>query len=99
MYYIIKKMIVSPCISICKTDPVTGYCYGCGRSDEEKKIWKNEDTSNEWKETNLKDIQERMSGWQLESFKESYDHKKNKDYSKMLKEENLLFKSVQSKIN
>jgi len=28
-----------------------------------------------------------------------FDHKKNKDYSKMLKEENLLFKSVQSKIN
>ena len=81
MYNIIKKMIVSPCISICKTDPVTGYCYGCGRSDEEKKVWKNEDTSNEWKETNLKDIQERMSGWQLESFKESYDHKKNKGIS------------------
>ena len=81
MYYITKKMIVSPCISICKTDPVTGYCYGCGRSDEEKKIWKNEDTSNEWKESNLKDIQERMSGWQLESFKESYDHKKNKGIS------------------
>ena len=74
-------MIVSPCISICKTDPVTGYCYGCGRSDEEKKIWKNKDTSNEWKETNLKDIQQRMSGWQLESFKESYDHKKNKGIS------------------
>ena len=74
-------MIVSPCISICKTDPVTGYCYGCGRSDEEKKIWKNEYTSNEWKETNLKDIQERMSGWQLESFKESYNHKKNKGIS------------------
>ena len=74
-------MIVSPCISICKTDPVTGYCYGCGRSDEEKKIWKKEDTSDEWKETNLKDIQERMSGWQLESFKESYNHKKNKGIS------------------
>ena len=28
-----------------------------------------------------------------------FDHKKNKDHSKMLKEENLLFKSVQSKIN
>ena len=28
-----------------------------------------------------------------------FDHKKNKDYSKMLKEENFLFKSVQSKIN
>ena len=28
-----------------------------------------------------------------------FDHKKNNDYSKMLKEENLLYKSVQSKIN
>ena len=28
-----------------------------------------------------------------------FDHKKKKDYFKMLKEENLLFKSVQSKIN
>ena len=28
-----------------------------------------------------------------------FDHKKNKNYSKMLKEENLLYKSVQSKIN
>ena len=28
-----------------------------------------------------------------------FDHKKNKDYSKMLKEENLLYKSVKSKIN
>ena len=28
-----------------------------------------------------------------------FDHKKNKDYSKMLKEENLLLKSVLSKIN
>ena len=28
-----------------------------------------------------------------------FDHKKNKDYSKMLKEENFLFKSIKSKIN
>ena len=28
-----------------------------------------------------------------------FDHKKNNNYSKMLKEENLLFKSVQSKIS
>ena len=28
-----------------------------------------------------------------------FDHKKNKDYSQMLKEENLLYESVQSKIN
>ena len=68
-------MIVSPCISICRTDPVTGYCYGCGRSNEEKKIWKDEKTTDEWKNNNLNEIQSRMTGWQLESFKESYNHK------------------------
>ena len=46
-------MIISPCISICKTDPSTGYCYGCGRSNEEKQMWKKEDTSDDWKKNNL----------------------------------------------
>jgi len=68
-------MIVSPCISICKTDHVTGYCYGCGRNEEEKKIWKDIKTSNSWKKENLKEIQGRMNGWQLESFIESYNFK------------------------
>jgi uncharacterized protein len=68
-------MIISPCISICKTDPKTGYCYGCGRNNEEKKIWKLENTSDEWKQKNLKNIKNRLNGWQLESFKESYQHK------------------------
>ena len=68
-------MIVSPCISICKTDPVTGYCYGCGRSNEDKRMWKDEKTTNEWKNSNLKTITMRMSGWQLETFKESYKNK------------------------
>ena len=74
-------MIISPCISICKTDPVTGYCYGCARSKEEVKIWKDESTSEKWKENNLKEIQTRMYGWQLESFKESYNHKINNGIS------------------
>tara|TARA_B110000027_G_C15926308_1_gene214896 strand:+ start:60 stop:311 length:252 start_codon:yes stop_codon:yes gene_type:complete len=68
-------MIISPCISICKTDPQTGYCYGCGRNNEEKKKWKLESTSNQWKSDNLVNIQKRLSGWQLESFKDSYKHK------------------------
>jgi len=68
-------MIISPCLSICKTDPVTGYCYGCSRTNEEKKIWKDEKISEEWKKNNLNEITKRMSGWQLESFKESYKHK------------------------
>ena len=34
------KKIISPCISICRTDPVTGFCYGCARTNEEKKSGK-----------------------------------------------------------
>ena len=49
-------MTVSPCISICRTDPVTGYCYGCARSNEEKRIWKDPATTDEWKNKNLKEI-------------------------------------------
>jgi predicted Fe-S protein YdhL (DUF1289 family) len=68
-------MIISPCISICKTDPQTGYCYGCGRNNEEKKMWKLNETSAQWKQDNLISIQKRLKGWQLESFKDSYKHK------------------------
>ena len=68
-------MIISPCISICKTDPKTGFCYGCGRSDNEKRLWKLEVTNDTWKKENLAIIEKRLTGWQLESFKESYKHK------------------------
>ena len=70
-----KEKIVSPCISICRTDPRTGYCYGCARTNEEKEIWKNEKTTDFWKKENLNNLLKRMSGWQLETFKESYRHK------------------------
>jgi len=70
-----NKKIKSPCISICKTDPRTGFCYGCARTDEEKKIWKEEKTTIFWKKENLSLLMKRMSGWQLETFKESYAHK------------------------
>ena len=76
-----EKKIISPCISICKTDPVTGYCYGCARTNEEKKLWKNYNTENQWKEENLKLIISRMQGWQLETFEESYNHKKDNGIS------------------
>ena len=68
-------MIISQCISICKTDPDTGYCYGCGRTDEEKVKWKSEETTADWKKQNLKDIENRLSGWQLQSFLKSYNCK------------------------
>ena len=67
--------IVSPCITICKTDPLTGFCYGCARTNSEKKLWKDEKTTKEWKLKNLNEITTRMKGWQLDTFKESYKHK------------------------
>ena len=79
-------MIISPCISICKTDPVTGYCYGCGRSNNDKKMWKNEETKDEWKKKNLLELEKRLNGWQLKSFKESYKHKIEKGISLYKKE-------------
>ncbi len=79
-------MIINPCISICKTDPVTGFCYGCGRTNEDKKMWKSVECTDEWKHENLKEIQERLNGWQLESFKESYKNKVEKGISLFKKE-------------
>ena len=79
-------MVISPCISICKTDPVTGFCYGCGRNNEEKKTWKNENTTVKWKKKNLIEIKSRLKGWQLESFEESYKHKIENGISLLKKE-------------
>tara|TARA_B100001013_G_C24193519_1_gene278415 strand:- start:46 stop:309 length:264 start_codon:yes stop_codon:yes gene_type:complete len=70
-----NQKIVSPCISICKTDPRTGYCYGCARTNDEKIIWKDEKTTSTWKKNNLNLLTQRMSGWQLETFQESYSNK------------------------
>ena len=81
-------MIVSPCISICKTDPVTGFCYGCGRSNNDKKMWKDKKTSNNWKKNNLLELEKRLNGWQLKSFKESYKHKLESGIS-LFKKQNL----------
>ena len=77
--------LVTPCISICKTDPVSGYCYGCGRTNEDKKIWKDPETSNNWKIQNLKDLESRLSSWQLEAFKKSYEYKKKHGISLLKK--------------
>ena len=87
-----NKKIVSPCISICKTDPVTGYCYGCARTEDEKKIWKDEKTNEEWKKKNLEVIVLRMKGWQLNTFKESYNNKIKEGIS--LFKKNLLEKKL-----
>ena len=82
------QKIVSPCISICRTDPRTGYCYGCARTNEDKKRWADGQTPNDWKVKNIQLIKERMSGWQLVTFKESYENKCQKGLS-LFKEKQL----------
>ena len=76
-----ESKVTSPCISICKTDPITGYCYGCSRTNEEKQAWKDENTLNQWKLDNIESLQKRMQGWQLETFNQSYEFKKEKGMS------------------
>tara|TARA_B100001175_G_scaffold317604_1_gene335233 strand:+ start:2550 stop:2816 length:267 start_codon:yes stop_codon:yes gene_type:complete len=81
--------ILSPCISICKSDPKNGFCFGCARTNEEKKIWKNLETSNSWKEENLKTLRNRMTVTQLKTFNQSYNEKiefGKMVYSKKLKQ-------------
>ena len=71
-----NKEIVSPCMSVCKTDPISGFCYGCGRTDEDKRVWKDPETPDEWKISNLESLRNRLNGWQLEAFDKSYAFKK-----------------------
>ena len=59
-----NQKIISPCISICKTDYNTGYCYGCARTEKEKIIWKGEETSDKWKDESITELLSRMTGWQ-----------------------------------
>ena len=82
-----SSKIISPCISICKSDPSNGFCYGCARSDEEKKIWKNPDTTNEWKKENLNVLMGRMSESQLKTFNQSY--KEKNEFGKLVYSKNL----------
>ena len=75
-------MTISPCISICRKDPETGYCTGCGRSNDDKVKWKDPNTTEEWKIENLKIIKSRLSGWRLERFNEFYFEKINENQRK-----------------
>ena len=76
-----EENIVSPCLSVCKTDPISGFCYGCGRTDEDKRMWKDPETSDEWKIDNLELLRTRLNGWQKDAFDKSYAYKKENGIS------------------
>ena len=63
-------MIISPCISICKLIQAQDIVMAV-EEIMKKKIWKLEDTTDEWKKRNIQVIKKRLTGWQLESFEES----------------------------
>ncbi len=79
-------MIISPCVSICKTDPVTGYCYGCSRTNEEKKIWEDEKTTEEWKKSNLEKISKNLNSFQRNK-KENQEKDSKRKYISSFKNE------------
>jgi len=80
-----NENIISPCITVCKSDPVSGYCYGCGRTDDDKKMWKDLNTSDEWKRSNLELTRSRLTGWQQKAWDRSYAHKKETGMSLLKK--------------
>ena len=71
-----NENIISPCITVCKSDPVSGYCYGCGRTDDDKKMWKDPNTTDEWKKSNLELTRSRLNGWQQTAWDKSYAYKR-----------------------
>ena len=52
-------MIKSPCIGICKIDPKNGFCMACNRTLQEIRSWGLSETTDEWKQNNLKEIKTR----------------------------------------
>ena len=80
-----NENIITPCITVCKSDPVSGYCYGCGRTDDDKIMWKDPNTSDEWKRSNLELTRSRLTGWQQTAWDRSYAHKKETGMSLLKK--------------
>jgi hypothetical protein len=36
----VRPGMASPCIDVCRTDKVTGWCLGCGMSRDDRRQWK-----------------------------------------------------------
>ena len=44
-------------------------------------MWKDENTSDEWKLNNIEELKERLNGWQREAFEASYKSKQDSGLS------------------
>jgi len=76
-----KNKLIDPCIGLCKFDPVTGYCYGCACTLQDRHQWTN-GAADTWKSKNLHDIKRRLSNsWPLNSWLTNYKYKQEKGES------------------
>lgn len=55
-------MIESPCMKICIFDQESGLCLGCSRTADEVEKWGKPETTDTWKENNLKELKQREQG-------------------------------------
>ena len=67
--------MLSSCVSICVNDPETKHCLGCGRTMSDKKMWKDPNTTDDWKQTNTQECMTRLTEKQVDYWKASYDFK------------------------
>ena len=72
-YFIKSQSIIQTTLD--KESNSVSYYFNSSRKNEEKIVWKNPETTDEWKKKNLEELKSRMSGWQLDAFLKSYDNK------------------------
>lgn len=61
----------SPCTGLCTRDEEDN-CLNCARTESERQMWKDESTTDSWKLNNLIDIQQRLSGLDLDFWNTAY---------------------------
>ena len=76
-----ESLTILPCINIYKTDPLSGFCYDYGLTNEEKINCENSDTLCSPKEENLSILKERLSDGQKNAFDKSYISKQKTSLS------------------
>lgn len=55
---LIAQAEMSPCQGVCKSDEITGWCFGCGRTDEEIKDW--QEYEDDFKDGLVEPLKERV---------------------------------------
>lgn len=55
---LIAQAEMSPCVGVCQSDQVTGWCFGCGRTDDEIEHWQAYDEG--FKEELIEPLKERV---------------------------------------